>query len=333
MNEIVAKFDYAEVAPDVADKLHKHEEKIKSVLAKSYYEIGKELKEAREELSNHRNGTFYKWCDSMGFSSSGADNMIAYHNFIAQNLGNKDTLESLPKSLIQEAGRKSAPAELTQKVLDGEITTHKQWQKEKEAMQKRLAEAEEQAEQAKNEAFVAVNEKRRAELRAEQVEKSNENLRTKCDAQAKEIQDLKDNPTVVETPADPDYIAKLEAEAAKAKAEARKANLDYEMLQDTLEKLDKRGGDAMRERDKYAQMAEEIAGELKQAQELNARLLAERKQADAETDIAILLATATRQINDENLDACVKHILDMNDGEAIFNRLKSMLYSKAKISR
>lgn len=324
MNEIVAKFDYAEVAPDVADKLHKHEMTIKGIQSKAIFEIGAELQAAHDELANYRNGSFFSWCESIGIKSTSAKNIMAYHDFISQNLTNKEMLEALPKSLIYEASMKSAPAELTQKVLDGEITTHNQWQKEKEAMQKRLAEAEEQAEQAKNEAFAAANDRRRAELRAEQVERSNETLRNQCDAQAKEIQELKDNPTVVETPADPEYIAKLEAEAAKAKAEARKANLDYEMLQDTLEKLDKRGGDAMRERDKYAQMAEEIAGELKQAQELNARLLAERKQSDTETDIAILLATAIRQIDDENLELCVRRILRLNDGEKILRRFKEM---------
>jgi hypothetical protein len=192
------------------------------------------------------------------------------------------------------------------------------------ALRQEIKDWKARAEQAKDEAFVATNDKRRAELRAEQMEKSNESLRNKCDAQAQEIQELKDNPVVVETPANPEYIAQLKDEAAKAKAQARKANLDFENLQDALEKLDKRGGDAIRERDKYAQMAEEIAGELKQAQELNARLLAERKQSDAETDIAILLATATRQINDENLELCVRRILRLNDGEIILRRFKEM---------
>lgn len=324
MNEVVAKFNYAEVAPDVADKLHKHEMTIKGIQSKAIFEIGAELQAAHDELANFRNGTFYRWCESIGINSASAQRMMQYHEFICTNCTNKELLESLPKSLMYEVTKKSAPAELTQKVLDGEITTHMQWQEEKKAMQDRLAEAEEQAKQAKDEAFVATNDKRRAELRAEQMEKSNESLRNKCDAQAQEIQELKDNPVVVETPANPEYIAQLKDEAAKAKAQARKANLDFENLQDALVKLDKRGGDAIRERDKYAQMAEEIAGELKQAQELNARLLAERKQSDAETDIAILLATATRQINDENLDLCVRRILRLNDGEIILRRFKEM---------
>ena len=135
---------------------------------------------------------------------------------------------------------------------------------------------------------------------------------------------MKDNPVVVETPADPEYIAQLKDEAAKAKVEAKKANRDYETLQDRFEDLNKKAGDLMRERDKNARMAEEIAGELKQAQELNNRLLTERQQPDSKLEIALLLATAARQINDENLELCVRRILRLNDGETILRRFKEM---------
>ena len=96
------------------------------------------------------------------------------------------------------------------------------------------------------------------------------------------------------------------------------------MLQDRFEDLNKKAGDLMRERDKNAKMAEEIAGELKQAQELNNRLLTERQQPDSELEIALLLATAARQITDENMESCVRHILNMADGQAILARFKAI---------
>ncbi|HCB92556.1 MAG TPA: hypothetical protein DEP57_01885 [Selenomonas sp.] len=284
----------------------------------SIIEIGKRLIEAKKQVAE--GDTWEKWLkDNVNFTIRTAQRFMK----CAERFGEATMSSHLNPSQMMEL--LSLPAADTEKFME-----------EKEAegnpvadmtiknLRKEIKEWKSKAEQAKNEAFAAANDKRRAELRAEQVERSNETLRNQCDAQAKEIQDLKDNPTVVETPADPEYIAQLKDEAAKAKAQARKANLDFENLQDALEKLDKRGGDAIRERDKYAQMAEEIAGELKQAQELNARLLAERKQSDAETDIAILLATATRQINDENLELCVRRILRLNDGEIILRRFKEM---------
>jgi YesN/AraC family two-component response regulator len=103
---------------------------------------------------------------------------------IAQNLGKREMLEELPKSLLYAASTESAPPELTQKVLDGEITTHKQWQEEKKALQDR-------AEQA--------------EARAEQAEQENAVLTEQYNAQAQELQDLKGRPaTVVEVMPD-DY--------------------------------------------------------------------------------------------------------------------------------
>lgn len=283
----------------------------------SIIEVGKRLIEAKKQVAH---GEWADWLSqNVNFSQQTANKFMK----CAEQFSNYASIRNLnPTQMIALLALPEPETEdfIKQKEVEGnpvEDMTIK-------TLRQEIKDWKARAEQAKDEAFVATNDKRRAELRAEQMEKSNESLRNKCDAQAQEIQELKDNPVVVETPADPEYIAQLKDEAAKAKAQARKANLDFENLQDALEKLDKRGGDAIRERDKYAQMAEEIAGELKQAQELNARLLAERKQSNAETDIAILLATATRQINDENLELCVRRILRLNDGEIILRRFKEM---------
>lgn len=199
--ELHKKFDVAEVTTEVADKLRKHELTIKGIQSKAIYEIGEELKAAQQELANHRNGMFYAWCESIGMKITSVKNILGYHDFISQNLTNKDILETLPKSLVYEAGKKSAPAELTQKVLDGEITTHKQWQEEMKAMKERA----EQAERAKEE----------AERRAEQAEQANEALTVQFDEQAEQLQDLRNNPQVVEVPTEPsDYqTLKLDVES------------------------------------------------------------------------------------------------------------------------
>lgn len=199
--ELHKKFDVAEVTTEIADKLRKHELTIKGIQSKAIYEIGEELKAAQQELANHRNGMFYAWCESIGMKITSVKNILGYHDFISQNLTNKDILETLPKSLIYEAGKKSAPAELTQKVLDGEITTHKQWQEEMKAMKERA----EQAERAKEQ----------AERRAEQAEQANEALNEQYNEQAEQLQDLRNNPQVVEVPTEPsDYqTLKLDVES------------------------------------------------------------------------------------------------------------------------
>lgn len=195
MNEIQAKFDYAKVGSDVAEELRKHEVAIRAVQAKAIYEIGSKLQAAHELLAKNRYGNFYSWCSTyLGLSSTTVDNFIHGYKLIAQNLGKRDMLEELPKSLLYAAGAESAPPELTQKVLDGEITTHKQWQKEKKALEAEKKQLE--------------SDKRQAEARAEQAEQ--------------ELQDLRDNPTVVETPADPRLEAELAEEKQKRSEEKQK---------------------------------------------------------------------------------------------------------------
>jgi len=199
--ELHKKFDVAEVTTEVADKLRKHELTIKGIQSKAIYEIGEELKAAHDELANHNGGIFYAWCESIGIGVGTVKNIMNYHQMVSKNFTNRTMLEELPKSLVYAAAKPSAPAELTQKVLDGEITTHKQWQEEMKAMKERA----EQAERAKEE----------AERRAEQAEQANEALTVQFDEQAEQLQDLRNNPQVVEVPTEPsDYqTLKLDVES------------------------------------------------------------------------------------------------------------------------
>ena len=283
----------------------------------SIIEVGKRLSEAKKQVAH---GEWGDWLEKkVNFSERTAQRFIK----CAERFSNPTSMSDLnPTQMIALLALPEAETEtfIEQKKAEGnpvEDMTVK-------TLREEIKEWKSKAEQAKNEAFAAANDKRRAELRAEQVERSNETLRNQCDAQAKEIQDLKDNPTVVETPADPEYIAKLQGDVQKAEAKAKKANLDYEMLFNRFEDLNKKGGDLMRQHEEDKKMLEEIAGELKQAQELNNRLLSEKDQTDIESGIAVVLATAARQINDENLEACVGHILGLNDGEMILRRFKAM---------
>ena len=140
--ELHKKFDVAEVTTEVADKLRKHELTIKGIQSKAIYEIGEELKAAHDELANHNGGIFYAWCESIGIGVGTVKNIMNYHQMVSKNFTNRTMLEELPKSLVYAAAKPSAPAELTQKVLDGEITTHKQWQEEMKAMKERAEQAD-----------------------------------------------------------------------------------------------------------------------------------------------------------------------------------------------
>ena len=127
-NEI-QPFNYGEVEPATAEKLKRHAAVIKGIQSKAIYEIGEELQAAHDELANHRNGTFYAWCESIGIKEDTVQNILRYHGFITENFGNKTFLESLPKSLIYEASKKSTPPELKEKVASGDVTTLPEFKK------------------------------------------------------------------------------------------------------------------------------------------------------------------------------------------------------------
>ena len=120
MNEL-QPFDYGIVDAPTAEKLKRHETAIRSIQSKAVYEIGEELQAAHDELANFRNGTFQKWCNSIGFHERTAERILNYHSFITTNCRDKDLLESLPKSLVYEAARPSTPQELKDAVVSGDV--------------------------------------------------------------------------------------------------------------------------------------------------------------------------------------------------------------------
>ena len=127
-NEI-QPFNYGEIEPATAEKLKRHAAAIKGIQSKAIYEIGEELQAAHDELANFRNGTFQKWCNSIGFHERTAERILNYHSFITTNCRDKDLLESLPKSLVYEAARPSTPQELKDGVANGDITSLQQFKK------------------------------------------------------------------------------------------------------------------------------------------------------------------------------------------------------------
>ena len=127
-NEI-QPFNYGEIEPATAEKLKRHATAIRGIQSKAIYEIGEELQSAHDELADHNGGTFYAWCESIGIGRDTVQRILRYHEFVAANCGNRELLESLPKSLIYEASKKSTPQELKDKVASGDVTTLPEFKK------------------------------------------------------------------------------------------------------------------------------------------------------------------------------------------------------------
>ena len=295
------QFDYAALDNDTAEQLKKIAEQDMRATAVFWIERAKRLARANELLAKNGYGCFGQWVEKeIGIGRTTAFYLVkAYEKLIVHNVNNQNT-DFLPQSFYRKLAANDPQAEqIKEEVLAGKIKDSKEYK----AALERIKNLE--------------NEKNKDK---DSAEKTIQNLKSVLADTRQQLFDAKEKAKG----ADEKYLASLKEDAAKARAEAQKANLDYESLQDRFEDLNKKGGDLIRQRDEYAHMLEEIAGELKQAQELNARLLAEGKQADTEAGIAVVLATVAKQINGENVVSCVKHILGMDNGKEIIELFKAM---------
>ena len=156
MNET---FDYSLVDNETAEFLKEREYTINGIAEDARIKIGGELLKARDRLANHRNGVFRKWHESGGMDK----NQVIYYinlTLLSRNLDNnqKDNFLNAPKSLQKEVMKKNAPDDLKRKVLDGDITTHKEYkklQRDKEELEQQNSQLQSQVEQAQRSESIA----------------------------------------------------------------------------------------------------------------------------------------------------------------------------------
>ena len=126
--ETAVVFDYSELDTDTAEQLGKISENVLNIKKKYIFDMAEQVKKAHDLLANHYGGKFGAWCESIGISRDTGDNMVR----VAEIFGNiseeqQANLSKLKPSLLYEAARPSAPAELVEAVKNGDITTHKEY--------------------------------------------------------------------------------------------------------------------------------------------------------------------------------------------------------------
>lgn len=137
-------FDYSELDNDTAQNLRECEKAIRRETAGYFTLLGAKFKEAQELLANRANGTFEKWYTAMGFKRQTVYNLIQRYDFLGSPTigGREDTFEALPLTLSYEVSKPDAPAELVEKVLDGDITTNAEYIKLKKELEESKKELE-----------------------------------------------------------------------------------------------------------------------------------------------------------------------------------------------
>lgn len=144
--ETAVVFDYSELDGETAEQLGKISENVLNIKKKYIFDMAEQVKKAHDLLANCKNGLFGAWCESVGISRFTGNNLVniveTFNNISEEQQKN---LSQLKPSLLYEAARPSAPAELVEAVKNGDITTHKEYI----ALKKQLEEANEQLEQQK----------------------------------------------------------------------------------------------------------------------------------------------------------------------------------------
>ncbi|WP_234019865.1 DUF3450 domain-containing protein [Staphylococcus simulans] len=166
-------FDYSLVDSETAEFLKEREYTINGIAEDARIKIGRELKKAQDKLANHHEGVFVKWYESGGLDKHQVYYYINLNQF-STNLENtqKDNFLNAPKSLQKEVMKKNAPDDLKQKVLDGDITTHKEYkqlQKDNKQLEQQNAQLQSQVEQAQRSEEIARKQLEDAENREPEV--------------------------------------------------------------------------------------------------------------------------------------------------------------------
>lgn len=193
-------------------------------------------KHAHDLCANNKNGTWGKWCATVGISRDTGDRLVN----IAALCGNiqiegKSILDVQPLKLLYAAAKPSTPEVVKQAVFTGDITTYKEYQellaqlKAKEyklnETQARLKSACIQEQESRNAMNTANAQLEAANADIKGLTEQNDQLRSRLDAaeaRAKNAEDaLKKQPIVGVT--DPEEVRRqADALAAEAKAQARR---------------------------------------------------------------------------------------------------------------
>lgn len=243
-------FDYSGLDPKTVDTLHVAEQMIFKARRDAHIQIAQAVSFAHDalcggvvqNLDNSKHGnrgdeSFGCWCKSVGISRSAAYSYLNVASmFFNSTPEEQAALLNTGKSLLAEAAKPSAPAELVQAVKDGDITTHKQYQeamaaiKERdakiqellemsEAADRRADEAQAWAKKAESDAREAQKERDGARDALQAAKRRGDQWQEKAEARQARIQELENRP-IQATAVDSDEVdrmvtQRLEEELAK----------------------------------------------------------------------------------------------------------------------
>lgn len=195
-DEMRPAFDYSGLDAQTVDDLHFAEKEYqhgKKLAERGLVHMGNAIAAAHDALCGtvvqqldngqfaKKDDTFRAWCCSIGITKSTAYNLLQVSALMdGSSPRQRAILEALPPTLLYAVAKPSAPAELVEKVKNGEVSTNKEYQdllKENQQLRTDRVNAMNQAEREKQRADAA-------EAREEEAWK----LQSKSEARAKDAE-------------------------------------------------------------------------------------------------------------------------------------------------
>lgn len=228
-DEMRPAFDYSGLDAQTVDDLHFAEKEYqhgKKLAERGLVHMGNAIAAAHDalcgvvqQLDNSKHGnrgddSFRAWCCSIGITKSTAYNLLQVSALMdGSSPRQRAILEALPPTLLYAVAKPSAPAELVEKVKNGEVSTNKEYQD----LLAQLKAEKERADAAEAERDKLLG----AQNRAAWAESHIQDVEAQRDAALADVQGLTEQNAKLKERADSAEAREEEAWKMQSKAEAR----------------------------------------------------------------------------------------------------------------
>lgn len=190
-------------------------------------------KHAHDLCANNKNGTWGKWCATVGISRDTGDRLVN----IAAQCGNiqiegKSILDVQPLKLLYAAAKPSTPEVVKQAVFTGDITSFKEYQElmtQLKAEKERADAAEKSAQNARKENAYFKELVKSAEAQTSKDAEKREEAESRYESALADISGLKEQNAQLKERADSAETREEEAWKMQSKAEARAKNAEGQL--------------------------------------------------------------------------------------------------------
>lgn len=275
----IPEFDYSGLPEQTVENLHFAEDEYhhgKQMAERGLVHMGNAIAAAHDELvaqcdkhsNQHSEDTFRAWCLSIGITKDSAYRLLQVSALMdGSSPRQRAILEALPTTLLYAVAKPSAPAELVEKVKNGEVSTNKEYQdllKENQQLRTDRVNAMNQAEREKQRAEKAEAERDKA--RADQLSTAKD-----CNRLGLKVSQEKDRADKAEAREEKAWKLQSKAETRAQEAEkqlegsrqmAEAAKLRGDKLKAENDALKKQPITAVVDKEEVERQAREMAAEM-----------------------------------------------------------------------